>query len=47
MRTCFAIAASLLVPFNAFAGDQIGITRVDGSVEPTATLIEGMAPQLK
>ena len=28
-------------------GDQIGITRVDGSVEPTATLIEGMAPQLK
>ena len=27
--------------------DQIGITRVDGSVEPTATLIEGMAPQLK
>jgi hypothetical protein len=29
------------------SGDQIGITRVDGSVEPTATLIEGMAPQLK
>jgi hypothetical protein len=28
-------------------GDRIGITRVDGSVEPTATLIEGMAPQLK
>jgi hypothetical protein len=28
-------------------GDQIGLTRVDGSVEPTATLIEGMAPQLK
>ena len=27
-------------------GDRIGITRVDGSVEPTATLIEGMAPQL-
>ena len=29
------------------SGDQIGISRVDGSVEPTATLIEGMAPQLK
>ena len=29
------------------SGDQIGLTRVDGSVEPTATLIEGMAPQLK
>jgi hypothetical protein len=29
------------------SGDQIGIARVDGSVEPTATLIEGMAPQLK
>ena len=28
-------------------GDQIGITRVDGSVEPTAILIEGMAPQLE
>jgi hypothetical protein len=28
-------------------GDQIGISRVDGSVEPTATLIKGMAPQLK
>ena len=28
-------------------GDQIGITRVDGSVEPTATRIEGMAPQLR
>jgi len=28
-------------------GDQVGITRVDGSVEPTATLIEGMAPQLR
>jgi hypothetical protein len=28
-------------------GDQIGITRVDGSVEPTATLIEGVAPQLR
>lgn len=28
-------------------GDQIGIARVDGSVEPAATLIEGMAPQLK
>ena len=28
-------------------GDRIGLTRVDGSVEPTATLIEGMAPQLK
>jgi len=28
-------------------GDRIGFTRVDGSVEPTATLIEGMAPQLK
>lgn len=29
------------------SGDQVGITRVDGSVEPTATLIEGMAPQLQ
>ena len=29
------------------SGDRIGITRVDGSVEPTATRIEGMAPQLK
>jgi hypothetical protein len=28
-------------------GARIGIARVDGSVEPTATLIEGMAPQLK
>ena len=28
-------------------GDQVGITRVDGSVEPTATLIEGLAPQLR
>ena len=28
-------------------GDRIGIARADGSVEPTATLIEGMAPQLK
>jgi hypothetical protein len=28
-------------------GDQVGITRVDGSVEPTATLIKGMAPQLR
>lgn len=28
-------------------GDRIGLTRVDGSVEPTATLIDGMAPQLK
>jgi hypothetical protein len=28
-------------------GNRIGLTRVDGSVEPTATLIEGMAPQLK
>ena len=28
-------------------GDQVGITRVDGSVEPTATLIEGVAPQLR
>jgi hypothetical protein len=28
-------------------GDRIGFTRVDGSVEPAATLIEGMAPQLK
>ena len=28
-------------------GDRIGLTRVDGSVEPTATLIHGMAPQLK
>jgi hypothetical protein len=28
-------------------GDRIGITRVDGSVEPTATMIEGMAPQLQ
>jgi hypothetical protein len=28
-------------------GDRIALTRVDGSVEPTATLIEGMAPQLK
>ena len=29
------------------AGNRIGLTRVDGSVEPTATLIQGMAPQLK
>ncbi len=28
-------------------GDKIGFTRVDGSEEPTATLIEGMAPDLK
>lgn len=28
-------------------GERIGLTRVDGSVEPTATLIEGMAPQLQ
>ncbi len=28
-------------------GARIGIARVDGSVEPTATLIEGMAPQLR
>jgi len=28
-------------------GDQVGFTRVDGSVEPTATLIQGMAPDLK
>jgi hypothetical protein len=28
-------------------GDRIGLTRVDGSVEPTATLIPGMAPALK
>ena len=26
-------------------GDQVGITRVDGSVGPTATLIGGVAPQ--
>lgn len=29
------------------SGDRIGISRINGSVEPTATLIEGMAPQLK
>ncbi|WP_162917567.1 hypothetical protein [Dongia deserti] len=28
-------------------GDRIGLARVDGSVEPTAILIQGMAPQLK
>ncbi len=28
-------------------GDQVGFLRVDGSHEPTATLIPGMAPQLK
>jgi hypothetical protein len=28
-------------------GDQIGITRVDGSKEPTATLMPGIAPELK
>jgi hypothetical protein len=28
-------------------GDQIGLTRVDGSVEPTAILTPGMAPALK
>ena len=28
-------------------GDRIGLTRLDGSVEPTAILTEGMAPQLK
>ena len=28
-------------------GDHIGFTRVDGSTEPTATLIEGMAPLLQ
>jgi hypothetical protein len=27
-------------------GDRISFTRVDGSAEPTATMIEGMAPQL-
>jgi hypothetical protein len=29
------------------AGDHIGFTRVDGSQEPTATLIQGMAPALR
>jgi hypothetical protein len=29
------------------AGDQIGVIRVDGSHEPTATLIQGMAPGLR
>jgi hypothetical protein len=28
-------------------GGQIGIIRVDGSHEPTATLIQGMAPEVK
>ena len=28
-------------------GDRVGFTRVDGSVEPTSTMIEGMAPQLQ
>jgi hypothetical protein len=28
-------------------GNAIGVTRVDGSEEPTATLIEGIAPQLQ
>jgi hypothetical protein len=28
-------------------GDRIGIIRVDGSHEPSATLIQGMAPALK
>jgi hypothetical protein len=28
-------------------GDQVGFTRVDGSQEPTATLIQGMAPALQ
>lgn len=28
-------------------GNAVGITRVDGSEEPTATLIEGVAPQLR
>ena len=28
-------------------GDRVGITRVDGSLEPTATMIDGMAPQLQ
>lgn len=29
------------------AGDQVGFRRVDGTPEPTATLIEGMAPVLQ
>jgi hypothetical protein len=28
-------------------GERIGFTRVDGSAEPTATLIQGMAPELR
>jgi hypothetical protein len=28
-------------------GDKVGFTRVDGSIEPTATLIQGMAPALQ
>lgn len=28
-------------------GDKVGFTRVDGSEEPTGTLIPGMAPELK
>ncbi|HEY3147831.1 MAG TPA: hypothetical protein VGJ75_15850 [Dongiaceae bacterium] len=28
-------------------GDQVGFTRVDGSTEPTATLVPGMAPSLQ
>ena len=28
-------------------GNQIGFTRVDGSTEPTATLVPGMAPGLQ
>ena len=28
-------------------GDQVGFTRVDGTKEPTATLIQGMAPALQ
>lgn len=28
-------------------GEAIGITRVDGSEEPTATLIRGVAPELR
>lgn len=28
-------------------GDKVGFTRVDGTKEPTATLVQGMAPDLK
>lgn len=31
----------------SLSGDKVALTRVDGSTEPTATLIKGKAPQIK